>query len=92
MALGMEILLLALTVGLPLIKIVLFPARAIGRGGNWTLIGAAMIVGLMMVLWFGVQSFTDSPPAGKSAAASEQTDAAAERQAAAILKVLLPNG
>lgn len=88
----MEILLLALTIGLPLIKIVLFPARAMGRGGNWTLIGAAMIVGLMMALWFGVQSFTGSPPAGKTAAASDTTDAAAEQQAAAILKVLLPHG
>ena len=82
----------AATVGLPLIKIVLFPARAMGRGGNWTLIGAAMIVGLMMALWFGVQSFSDPAPSGKSAAASDQTDAAAEQQAAAILKVLLPHG
>jgi hypothetical protein len=30
-----------------------------GRGGNWTLVGAAMIVGLMMALWFGMQSFSD---------------------------------
>jgi hypothetical protein len=96
----MEILLLALTIGLPLIKIVLVPARAMGRGGNWTLIGAVMIVGLMMALWFGVRSFTDSAPDATSvtaadkadAAAQKQADAAAEQQAAAILKVLLPNG
>jgi hypothetical protein len=54
----MDLLLLALTIGLPLIKFVLFPARTIGRGGGWTLVGAVMIVGLMMALWFGVQSLT----------------------------------
>lgn len=56
----MEMLLLALTIGLPIIKILLFPARAMGRGGNWTLVGAAMIVALMMALWFGMQSVSDS--------------------------------
>ncbi len=55
---AMDLLLLALTIGLPLIKILLFPARTMGRGGGWTLIGAVMIVGLMMVLWFGVQQLT----------------------------------
>ena len=56
----MEILLLALTAGLPIIKILLFPARTMGRGGNWTFVGAAMIVALMMALWFGMQSVTDT--------------------------------
>ena len=56
----MEILLLVLTVGLPILKFVLFPARAMGRGGNWTIIGALMIVGVMMAVWFGVQSLTDT--------------------------------
>ena len=72
----MEILLLVLTAGLPIIKIVLFPAKTIGRGGNWTIVGAAMIVGLMMALWFGVQSVTDT--AGDLA-----TDAATTKTAAA---------
>jgi hypothetical protein len=71
----MDFLLLAATIGLPLIKFVLFPARAMGRGGNWTLIGAVMIVGLMMAIFFGVQSLTatgtNGPPAnGKSTAQS----------------------
>jgi hypothetical protein len=67
----MEILLLALTIGLPIIKLLLFPARTMGRGGSWTVVGAIMIVGLMMALWFGMQSLTDtvaSPPAGATAA------------------------
>ncbi|MGN6102097.1 MAG: hypothetical protein ACTHOR_13205 [Devosia sp.] len=63
----MEILLLVLTLGLPILKIVLWPARTMGRGGNWTLVGAAMIVCLMMALWFGMQSVTD---VGDAAAAS----------------------
>jgi hypothetical protein len=57
---AMDILLLVLTVGLPLLKFVLFPARAMGRGGSWTIVGAVMIVGLMMALWFGIQSLSDT--------------------------------
>ncbi len=64
----MEILALVLTIGLPLIKIIMFPARTMGRGGNWTLIGAAMIVGLMMALWFGMQTLT--APTGDAATAT----------------------
>ena len=56
----MEILLLVLTIGLPLIKILMFPARTMGRGGNWTLVGAAMIVAMMMALWFGMQTLSDT--------------------------------
>ncbi|HTJ57285.1 MAG TPA: hypothetical protein VL418_06960 [Devosiaceae bacterium] len=95
----MELLLLGLTIGLPVFKILLFPARAIGRGGNWTWVGAAMIVGLMMVLWFSVQSLTGTEdatvaaPSVRAASATDKADAAAAQQAAdAILKVLLPQG
>ena len=68
----MEILLIALTIGLPVLKIVLFPARTMGRGGNWTLLGAAMIVAMMMAIWFGMQSLTD---VGDAVAASGPTPA-----------------
>jgi hypothetical protein len=72
----MDLLLLGLTIGLPLIKIILFPARAVGRGGSWTIIGAVMIVGVMMALWFGVQSMTGTGSNGTTATASStQTDA-----------------
>ena len=63
-----EILLIVLTVGLPILKFVLFPARAMGRGGNWTIIGALMIVGVMMAVWFGVQSVTDTGMLGTASA------------------------
>jgi len=59
-AFRMDILLIALTVGLPVLKFVLFPARTMGRGGNWTIVGALMIVGLMMAIWFGMQSLSDT--------------------------------
>ena len=78
----MEILLLVLTAGLPIIKILLFPTRTMGRGGNWTLVGAAMIVGLMMVLWFGMQSFTETSSAVAAAPAGQATGDAATQQAA----------
>jgi len=73
----MDLLLLALTIGLPLLKFVLFPARAVGRGGGWTIAGAAMIVGVMMLLFFAVQSFTGSstaPAPAKSTASASQSD------------------
>jgi hypothetical protein len=77
----MEILLLALTIGLPIIKIVMFPARTMGRGGNWTIVGAAMIVAMMMALWFSMQSVTDvseataaAVPAGGAASTDQLPD------------------
>ena len=74
----MDILLLLAAIGLPFIKIVLFPARTMGRGGNWTLVGAALLVVLMMAIWFGMQSFSDvnddlaKSGAGAQAASSPQ--------------------
>lgn len=55
----MDLLLVALGIGLPLLKFVLFPARAMARGGHWRLVGAVLIVGLMMGLWAGVRSLGD---------------------------------
>jgi hypothetical protein len=52
----MDMLLLALSIGVPLIRFLLFPARTMARGGHRKYLGAVMIVGLMMALWFGVQS------------------------------------
>lgn len=91
----MDILIIALTIGLPLIKFLLFPARAMGRGGNWTIYGAMMIVGVMMVIWLGVRSLGDpSPPSPASPAAAQastSSDAAAavEKSELAALQKLL---
>ena len=75
---GMDILLVALGIGLPILKFVLFPARTMGRGGNWTIMGALMIVGLMMALWFGMQSLTsDAAPGDATATAAQSSEIAA---------------
>jgi len=76
-----EIWLLALTGLLPILKLVLFPARTMGRGGNWTVIGAIMIVGLMMALWFGMQSLSDTVGATATAASPDAEKQAKEQQA-----------
>jgi hypothetical protein len=74
----LDILLLALGVGLPLLKFVLFPARAMGRGGNWTILGALMIVGLMMAIWAGVNAL--SGVAGDGTAVAQSATASSEAQ------------
>lgn len=73
----MDLLLLALTIGLPLIKILLFPARTMGRGGSWTLVGAGMLVVLMMAIWFGVRTLGElgDDLAGTQAASAAATPA-----------------
>jgi hypothetical protein len=89
----MDMLLLALTIGLPLLKFVVFPARAVGRGGGWTIAGAVMIVGYMMLLFFTIQAFTGGPstPAqAKAPAAASQPDQQ-EVQALQDLTKLLEN-
>jgi hypothetical protein len=89
----MDLLLLALTIGLPLLKFVLFPARAVGRGGGWTIAGAVMIVGFMMLLFFTVQSFTGgsaTPAQAKSTATASQSEQQ-EIQALHDLAKLLQN-
>jgi thiol:disulfide interchange protein len=74
----LDILLLALGVGLPLLKFVLFPARAMGRGGNWTLLGALMIVGLMMAIWAGVNALSGF--AGDGTAVAQSATGSSEAQ------------
>lgn len=72
----MEIWLIALTVLLPILKFVLFPARTMGRGGSWTIVGAIMIVVMMMALWFGMQSLTDTVGTMNSSTGKPSSEAA----------------
>ena len=51
----MNTVFLILSVVLPLLPVVLFPTRFIGRGRTSTLLGAGMIVGMMMLIYFGLQ-------------------------------------
>ena len=57
----MDIVLLLISLGLPIAKIVLFPARTMGRGGGWTIVGAA----LLTLLFIGSTIFTESITASK---------------------------
>ncbi len=73
----MDIILLLVTLGLPIMKIVLFPARTMGRGGGWTIVGAAMLVCLMMAIWFAVQSASNT--AADVASATSATSGADDK-------------
>ncbi len=69
----MDILLLLVSLGLPIVKIVLFPARTMWRGGGWTLVGAAMLVCLMMAIWFAVESASNTAADVANAAGASGT-------------------
>lgn len=42
----------------PLLPVVLFPTRFFGRGRMMTVLGAVLLVGAMMLLWYSVSGFT----------------------------------
>ena len=87
----MDIALFALGVGLPIAKFVLLPAKTMGRGGNWTIVGALMIVCLMMGLWFGIQSLTgtdgDTVQSGAPDVSADAALANAAKEIAALEKL-----
>ena len=68
----MNAILIVISVSLPLLPLVLFPAKTIGRGGVWTIVGAAMIVGVMMLIFFGMQELTGDAGSDDLTAASAQ--------------------
>lgn len=59
----MDFWLLLISLVLPLLRFVFFPIKTVGRGGNWTLMGAAMIVVAMMGLFLMVRDLGGSGPA-----------------------------
>lgn len=61
---------MALGLALPLLRFVFFPIKAIGRGGNWTLMGAAMLVLAMMGLFLMVKDFGPGDTTAQAAPAS----------------------
>jgi hypothetical protein len=61
-------ILLIASVVLPLLPVVMFPTRFIGRGTPATVLGAVLLVGLMMVLYFSLSAATGESGAGKTAA------------------------
>lgn len=51
----MDPLLIVLLVLAPLLPVLLFPARVMGRGGNFVFVGAGLIIAMMMALFIGMQ-------------------------------------
>jgi hypothetical protein len=50
----MNAILMILSVVLPLLPVILFPTRFFGRGTLPTIVGACLLVGMMMVLYFSL--------------------------------------
>ena len=73
----MNIILMIVSVVVPLLPVVLFPTRFFGKGVASTVVGATMLVGMMMLIYFGLNGLTEpTPPADKDAvAASSLNDA-----------------
>jgi hypothetical protein len=57
---NMNAVLLIVSVVLPLLPVVMFPTRFIGRGLGATAMGAALLVGMMMVLYLSLSAATRS--------------------------------
>ena len=60
-------ILLIVSVVLPLLPVVMFPTRFIGRGTGATVVGAVLIVGMMMVIYFSLSAATGDQGAGAAA-------------------------
>ena len=73
----MNIILMIVSVVLPLLPVVLFPTRFFGRGLTSTVVGAVMLVGMMMLIYFGLNGLTGpTPPADKSDLAASSLNSA----------------
>jgi len=62
----MNAVILVLSVVLPLLPIVLFPTRFFGRGRAMTVLGAVLLVGVMMLLWWSLNGLTSTDTAATS--------------------------
>ena len=78
----MNALILIVSVIAPLIPVVMFPTRFIGRGVGGTLFGAILIVGAMMLIYVLMSATMGSgdAKAGKDAPAASDTDMKALEQ------------
>lgn len=75
----MNTIILAISVIAPLLPVVMFPTRFIGRGLPATLLGAALIVGAMMLIYFSMQGLMgdntgDGGKPGKAAPAANDQE------------------
>jgi hypothetical protein len=65
----MNAILLIASVVVPLLPVVMFPTRFIGRGVGATVLGAGLLVGMMMVIYLSLSAITGGTSEGKAAAA-----------------------
>ena len=72
----MSAVILIVSVVLPLLPIVLFPTRFFGRGRAMTVVGAALLVGMMMLVWWSLNGLTsdDAKPGTDTAALAGLSD------------------
>ena len=70
----MNVLLVIVGVVAPLLPIVLFPTRFFGRGMGMTLVGAGLLVGAMMLVWWSINFSTDTAPTADTAALTGLSD------------------
>ena len=71
----MNVLLIIIGVVAPLLPIVLFPTRFFGKGIGMTVLGAALLVGAIMLVWWGVNFSTDTTTSTDTAAVTGLSDA-----------------
>lgn len=87
----MDALILIASVVLPLIPVVLFPTRFIGRGLGSTVLGAALIVGMMMLVYWSLSGFGGlgtSVPGGTADASADPLAGISDKDMAALEKLL----
>jgi len=73
----MNAIILVVSVVLPLLPIIMFPTRFFGRGLGSTLLGAGLLVGMMMLLYWSLGSFAGDTSSGSTdtAAVAGMSDA-----------------
>ena len=82
-----QILIIASIVG-PLLPFLLFPGRLIGRGGIWVAVGAAMLVGIMMLVFFSMQDLGSPDSAIAGLVGGDATASLSAADVAALEKLL----
>ena len=73
----MDAIILIASVVLPLLPVVMFPTRFFGRGLGSTLVGAVLLVGMMMLVYWSLQGALNSGggDSGDAATATALSDA-----------------
>lgn len=82
----MNAILVLASVVLPLIPVVMFPTRFIGRGLGRTVVGAVLLVGMMMAIYLTLSAVTGE--AGTAATASADLPSISDADLSALEDLL----